>query len=74
MGEHSFDIKHNCDIKLLGSHFLVICMLFCYIYMYLKHVFLYFIAILEVRMKLGFYMHNCIVNYIIVWLYYVNFI
>ena len=47
--------KHNCDIKLLGSHFLVIFMLFCYIYMYSNHVPLYCIAVLGVRTKLGFY-------------------
>ena len=33
-------------------------MLFCYIYIYLKHVFLYFIAVLGVRAKLGFYIQN----------------
>ena len=33
----------------ISSH----CMLFCYIYLYLKHVFLYFIAVIGVRAKLG---------------------
>ena len=42
-------------LKPLGSYF---CMLFCCIYIYLKHVFLYFIAVIVVGVKLGCFVKN----------------
>ena len=51
--EGSIIVIVNC-LAAISSH----CKFFCYIYLYLKHVYMYFIAVIGVRVKLGCYMWN----------------